>query len=104
MTFHFNAFKKKIPIEPLPHTLANGTRTVEVRTIEDGKVVGWRWTLVSDYAVLRGNAEYVGDWRCEGRKSTSFVRYSIVDWDQVRASVAPYVDPKTGITIRKVEG
>jgi hypothetical protein len=73
---------------PLPDTLPVGARTVEVTTIEDGKPVSFRWELATE-ATLRLDTEYAGDWRCEGRKGTSFVRYTLVDWDSQRSPPPP---------------
>ncbi len=89
---------KPVAPEPLPPTLPAGTQTVLFT--EEGSGVSFRWTLRGE-ATLMGSWEYQGDWRCEGRKGTSFVRYTIVDWGQVRA--AAYVDPKTGVSVSELE-
>lgn len=76
--------ERMIAPDPLPATLPAGTRTIEITT-EGDEPVRFRWTLATE-AELRADTEYVGDWLCEGRKATSFVRYSLVDWDEWRAS------------------
>jgi hypothetical protein len=76
--------QKSEPPKVLPLTLPVGVQTLLFTDEATG--ISFRWTLHGE-ATLRLSSEYAGDWRCEGRKSTSFVRYTIVDWDQLRAGI-----------------